>query len=272
MVSRILKIYRSFPLFKGKLRLGKLLFKKLINKNEPVEFTAKNNIFYKIPNTKENLGTELLINGIYEDDIIDFLKNIIHDGDIYFDIGANIGSIGLPIIKKRANVKYYGFEASPTTFEYLKINLHKNKVKNYKLFNTLIHSDDNQLMKFYITDLYGKSSLFPTYSNQYVIVNSTTIDTFCEKEHLSRINVMKVDVQGFELNVFQGMKQLLLNKKVDNILFEFEDWAEEQACQQIGAAQSFLIDLNYELYDLSGKKLKKILKKGSNMIWAKPMI
>ncbi|MDB5280372.1 MAG: Methyltransferase FkbM [Ferruginibacter sp.] len=270
MPNLFLRFYRQLPAFKGKLSLGRILFKKLINQDTPIQLKAHQQIKYNIPNTIESLGVELLFNGIYEKDMVAFLQNHLKPGDIYFDIGANIGALGMPVIKKKKNVKYFGFEASPTTFEYLKLNFQQNNFHHYELHNNLVYECDNFSTKFYETDKYGEGSLAPTFTDHYVFVNSVTLDTFCIERNLTRINLMKVDVQGFELSVFKGMKQLLLNKKVDNILFEFEHWAEEWAGVEKGAAQQFLLDMGYHLFDIKGKRLTEIVVFGQTMIWARP--
>src|SRR5690349_3061444 len=99
-----LKVYRMLPWFRGKLRLGKRLFKNYIELPSAVSFRAHGGVLYDIPNTIENVGIELLINGIYEQDVVRFLKNHIPDRAIYFDIGANIGSLGLPVLKSKKGV------------------------------------------------------------------------------------------------------------------------------------------------------------------------
>ncbi len=177
-MEQFLKIYRSLPWFRGKLRIGKKLFAPYINKREPLKFTAHGNVQYSIPNTLENLGVELMINGIYEYDIVEFLKAQIQNNSIYFDIGANIGSLGLPVVKCKTNVKYYGFEASPMVFEYLKKNFEQNDILQFYLYNKLVHQDDAQLVKFYQSELYGKSSLAPTYSSDYIKVASVSLASF----------------------------------------------------------------------------------------------
>lgn len=265
-----LQCFRYLPWFKGKLRIGKFFFKNYINQPNPFSFYGHNKIQYKIPNTFESLGVELLITGIYEKKTVRFLKRQIKPGDIYFDIGANIGALGLPVVKNKTAVKYFGFEASPLVFEYLKYNFKQNKIDNYQLHNYLVHEEDNRYMKFYQSEQYGKSSLAPTYTQQYIFVNSISLDSFCKDHQLTNINWIKVDVQGFELYVFKGLRQLLLNKKVDNIIFEFEYWAEEAAGLEKGAAQSYLSGAGYELFDITGKKLPAILTNGRAMIWAKP--
>ena len=104
----------------------------------------------------------------------------------------------------------------------MKYNFIQNNIKQYHLHNYVVHENDNQPMQFYQSEQHGKSSLAPTYNSEYIVVNSISLDAFCTAQHLGQINWMKVDVQGFELYVFKGMRQLLLNKKVDNIIFEFE--------------------------------------------------
>lgn len=269
-MKNFLNFYRSLPWFKGKLRLGKMIFKSGINHPEPVSFKAHDGVFYHLPNTKENLGVELLINGVYEQDIVQFLQKQIQDGAVYFDIGANIGSIGLPIIKSKPNIHYYGFEASPIVFQYLEKNFKENQILHYELHNKLAHKDDEQKLKFYQSDLYGKSSLAPTYSQDFVMAHSISLDSFCAQNNITHIDWMKVDVQGFEIYVFEGMKELLRNKKVKNILFEFEPWAEEQAQVKIGIAKDYVRSMGYELYSLKGQLWADHKTGTDTMIWAKP--
>lgn len=223
-----------------------------------------------MPNTIESLGKELLINGIYEKKLVRFFKDHMESGDVYFDVGANIGAMGLPIARKKEALQYYGFEASPDTFEYLRANFEKNKVAHHQLFNCLVHETNGQEYRFYQSSHYGKNSLAPTYSKEYITVRSLSLDHFCEQTQIDIINWIKIDVQGFELYVFKGMKHLIQLKKIENIVFEFEYWAEEDADLEKGAAQQYLVDSGYELFDLSGSKLEKIITSGRAMIWAKP--
>lgn len=252
------------------MRLGKRLFAFRLNLTEPISFKAHGGILYHLPNTKENLGQELFINGIYEHDIVSFLQKQIPDGALYFDIGANIGSLGLPIIKVKPKIRYYGFEASPMVFNYLKKNFQDNQIIHYELYNTLVHKDDNQKLKFYQSELYGKSSLSPTYSREYIEVESICLDSFCLKSNIESIDWMKVDVQGFEVFVFEGMKDMLRKKKVKNILFEFERWAEEAAELKAGTAMEYMRSMDYDLFYINGKPWGTGGPKNNTMIWARP--
>lgn len=266
--NKILNIYRSFPCFRGKLRIGKMIFKKWVNFNEEINLKAHYNVLYTIPNTKENVGLELLINGIYEKKSIDFLLKNVDDNTFFFDIGANIGAIGLPVLKKKKSIQYIAFEASPWIADFLRLNLKQNAVVDFEVINQAVYHNDNEKLKFYQSELYGKSSLAPTYSQQFIEVDSVTLDKFCEEKNIHTIDWMKVDVQGFELNVFKGAQKLLNEKRIKNILFEYEPWVEDQANIPRGEAQKFISDLGYVLYDIYGNKW---IDNNTNnkMIWAR---
>jgi hypothetical protein len=76
-------------------------------------------------------------------------------------------------------------------------------------------------------------------------------------------------VQGFEIEVLRGCHQMLRQKSIANIIFEFEGWAETNADFGAGRAQEYLVEMGYELYTLKNRKLENIMRSGSGMIWAK---
>jgi FkbM family methyltransferase len=268
-MSVFLSLYRRLPWFKGKLRLGKLLFKNYIKVPREFSFRGHEGIRYTIPNTLENIGLELIINGVYEKDVLDFLKKNIQDHSVFFDVGANIGSIGIPVVKTIAGVVYHCFEASPDTFGYLQRNIEANQIKAYKASNNLVHHSSGTSCRFYVSALHGKNSLAPTYSSDYVEVQSVTIDDYCKENKVSRIDWLKVDVQGFELFVFQGAENMLRKKMIKNILFENEPWAEDQAKIDRGKAKEFLLGLGYSLHDKLGNSWNDQEITKETMIWAK---
>ncbi len=269
--EKLLSYYRSLPWFRGKLRIGKLVFKRWVDLDNEIFFKAHYNVKYKIPNTKENVGLELLINGIYEKEIIDFLLKNIKSNCVFFDVGANIGAIGLPILKQRKSIQYIAFEASPWVADYLKYNLQQNDIKNYEVINRIVHHNNNEKLRFYQSELYGKSSLAPTYTHKFIEINSITLDNYCIERGIQSIDWLKVDVQGFELDVFKGAQRMLGGKKVKNILFEYEPWAEDQAKIAIGEAQRYISGFGYQLFDIHGKNWSNS-NNTDTMIWAKAFV
>lgn len=264
----ILSCYRVIPHFKGKLRIGKLFFKRYCNQNKRFQITAHYGVKYIIPNTIENVGFELLINGVYGADIVQFLMKNVYKNDVFFDVGANIGSIGLPLVKSMPHLKYHAFEASPHVFEYLTKTVNLNGFKKINLINKALYHTDHIQVPFFQSDYHGKNSLAPTYGSNSVLVDAITLDRYCLENMINQVDWLKIDVQGFELYAFQGAEKILQTGKVKNIIFEYEPWAEEEAKVPIGKAKELLKDFGYEFYHLNGQSWGT-LSKYDKTIWAR---
>lgn len=96
----------------------------------------------------ENIAFEIFADGIYEKGTSDLIiKKIPHNG-VMLDIGANIGSITMPVCKVRPDVKVICIEASHNVFNYLEKNISANKFENCVLVNSAISEADNQQVVF----------------------------------------------------------------------------------------------------------------------------
>lgn len=103
----------------------------------------------------------------------------------------------------------------------------------------------------------------PTFSSQKEVTNAQfkskeieveikTLDQYCQENNIEEIDFIKIDVEGFEMNVFEGAKNLLLNNKIHAIQFEF-------GSQQVYSKNHFK-----DFYDLLSPHfiLYRILKDG----------
>src|SRR5688572_31714865 len=95
------KILRNLPDFRGKRRLGKFLLQNTINKAEDIEIKGFFDCSYVLPNLKETVASEIFINGIYERETFDLLRKVVPLNGRILDLGANIGSVVIPLCKVR---------------------------------------------------------------------------------------------------------------------------------------------------------------------------
>ena len=128
-------LLRSLPTFKGKQRLARLLLGKRIASGEGVTVTGKWGCVYNLPNVQENIGFEILINGIYEEETINFICKRIKPGGVFLDVGANIGAITIPVSKQRKDIDVISLEAAPWIFDYLNQNVIANQINKAKTIN-----------------------------------------------------------------------------------------------------------------------------------------
>src|SRR6185369_7177460 len=69
-------------------------------------------------------------NGVYEWDNLRFVLGNIPDNSTYFDVGANLGLMSLPILDQTRNVNVIALEASPQMFMYLQKTRERSKYKD----------------------------------------------------------------------------------------------------------------------------------------------
>lgn len=243
-------MFRQLPDFKGKQRLAKYLLKTDIQQAKDVQVKGKCGISYVLPNLVENVGFNIFINGINEPETSRLLNSIVPQNGFLIDIGANIGSITVPVCKSRPDIKAIAIEAAPWIYTYLERNVHDNQINNVKLVNCAVYDQDGLQKDFFSPqDKYGKGSLASVFTDQAVKVQTRTIDAIVKEMNIIKVDAIKADIEGFEYFAFKGAKELLLRKDAPMIFFEFVDWAEIRAQNlEAGAAQRLLIEYGYSLY------------------------
>lgn len=260
-------VYRFLPAFKGKKRLGKVLFKKAVYKQSVKPVTCKRGLKYYIINTHDSVGRDLFFDGIYEPLTIQKIEENLDAGDIMIDAGANIGAICLPVAQSK-QVTLYAFEPALQIFETLQQNISVNHLKNIHAYR-LAFSDASGDVDFYESEkVHGWSGIVQIDNFEHYTVKATTLDIFARENNIDSIAVLKADVQGWEYYVFKGAEQLIRQKRIKNIFFEFEWWAEKNAGLPLGKAQAYLLENGYSLQTLAGKSLPKPLTAGTALIHA----
>lgn len=265
-------LFRALPTFKGKHRLARLLLgKRLVNKQDVV-IQGIYGCNYSVPNTIENVGFELLINGVYEQDTIQFIVKELATNGVFLDIGANIGAIILPVSKLRKDIMAVGLEPAPFLYKYLESNVRSNQLKNVVLINKAVSNCSDQSIDFFSPEeKFGKGSFAPVFTDKAVKVETISLDDLFSQLN-RQINFIKVDVEGFEGRIFEGGKSVLSNLNSPTILFEFVDWAEQNAGYPAGFAQDVLISFGYQLSVFKdgklGAALDSPLRTGSSLIYA----
>ncbi len=251
------KLFRQLPSFKGKGRLARLFMAGDIKHKTDIELTGKYGVRYLLPNIIESIGFDIFINGEYEPEIQDLICKLLPQNGCFLDLGGNIGAIVIPTAKRRPDIKAYSVEAAPWIFSYLQANVERNNLKNVQLINNALFDKDDQELDFFSPpDKYGKGSLAAVFTNNAVKVRSKKIDTLVADFQLDKVDLIKIDIEGFEYFAFRGAEKLLQGSSAPVIVFEFVDWAEARANGlQPGAAQELLLQMGYLLYEVRGSQL-----------------
>lgn len=199
-------------------RLAKTLFK-LIPAESELLYTAA--IRY-VNRYRSDNNSDSVTNG--EERLLRKVLPALGKRGVIFDVGAHVGNWSKYCLSVESNLELHLFEPSKNTFEKLSENswpasAHLN---NYGL------GDKNELLELNIVDsASGMNSLHKRHGVINAAVRAveqikiTTLDEYCEKNGIHKIDFLKVDVEGHELAVFRGAKRMLERSAIDLIQFEY---------------------------------------------------
>ncbi len=185
---------------------------------------------------------------------------------VVFDVGANVGKY-ISYLDECISVEYeaYCFEPSKTTFAQLTENT--SKIKNIHLINKGL-GDKTETLTLYSNEISNtQSSMLKRdmshWEEDYNLVNEekveiTTLDLFCRENQIDFIDFMKVDVEGYEMKMFEGAKDFLESKKIGAIQFELGVASVDG--KYFFKDVFYLLNENYKIYRITSRNLFEIKK------------
>jgi FkbM family methyltransferase len=104
----------------------------------------------------------------------------------------------------------YGFEPNPYVFERLKINVSINELTNVKIYEIALGESDTNIQ----FNIYPKGFCNPGMSSKYMATSITkkidvvqkTLDTFVAENNITKLDFIKMDIQGAEIDLLNGAK------------------------------------------------------------------
>lgn len=204
----------------------------------------------------QTIAFVLVRDGCYEPHLSALLRQHLREGDIFVDVGANIGYFTLlaaACVVPKGHV--HSFEPNPRTFEVLRRNVALNRFSQVTL-NDLALSNQAGTLQLYIGPEYidsGLASMRQTSQSlsETVVCQSITLDEYVANKGIGKIRAVKLDIEGAELLALQGSCSLLDSpNKPDLIALEaIYSHAAAFGISTVSVAQ-FLAEREYELNQL----------------------
>lgn len=180
--------------------------------------------FYKANHNTLSIFKEIFINKVYDRGEVK-----IDEGDIVFDIGANVGVFSLYASQKKGT-QVFAFEPHPQNFEILMNNVNQNKLTNVKCFDFALGSEngDRILMEGSIAGGHMLSHIgvyekeVSEYARGVLEVKSRTFASIKKDLNLAKIDFVKLDCEGAEGEIIKSLGKSGLSD-INKMAIEFHD-------------------------------------------------
>jgi len=164
-----------------------------------------------IPNDA-GISEELLLFNAHEPFSTKVLMKNLREGMVCLDVGGNLGyyaTLESKMVGKTGQV--IAIEPSPNSFKYLKHNLALLNKSNYEVFNFACGIEEGEA-RFLISDHSNTSRVLKegekTTSDMNVVkVPVKKLDTFLKEKLLKKLDFLRMDVEGYEMQILEGAKE-----------------------------------------------------------------
>lgn len=194
---------------------------------------------------KPNVGDLGMIYEILGKKIYEIDNNFIpRDGDICMDIGANIGCVSLSWAKCNCTGLIVTVEPHPDTFQRLANNIKVNAVTNIIPVHAAAGSHSGVLALYQQDDssmaIVGEAAADRMPGTAPLeTVPALTLDELSRQLHKAKVHLLKLDVEGFEVECLRGATELL--QITDKIILEHHSPALRQECLEILSCSGFSV-------------------------------
>ena len=239
------------------------IYKKIINKTYRGG-TINNKFISKIgrkihtsikPEYVEKYGYKIFLDpndqlmlSVKEYPIHPILEKIIKPGDIVLDVGANIGVLTIYFRKLVGDSgTIYSFEPDPLSFSILAKNITENNLNNILIENKAV-SNKNGKIGFETSNSITAGHI--TENNESIKIDCCTLDTYFSE--IKKIDFVKIDTEGYDWRVLEGMKNLIQLNPEMKIMVEFHSRLLNESGITPRKFLKIINNFNFKIYDMGG--------------------
>lgn len=209
---------------------------------------------------------EIMNFGKYEPIDAEMLLQLLEDNFIIFDVGAHIGWYSLNFSKIKNQTQVYSFEPIPATFNYLTYNLRLNDVENVIPFNFGLAKNNQEALFYYFRGGSAIASLENLIEHENIDRISCKLrrmDDVVQEQKITKLDIIKCDVEGSELSILQG--GLVTLEKLKPIIYIelYEPWCKKFD-YNTSDVMSLLFGLGYKCYSAIQDRLINLTQIDNN--------
>jgi FkbM family methyltransferase len=201
-------------------------------------------------------GTAPMYFGSYGLLIIDAMKRLMKPGDVFLDVGANVGylsAFAAGIVGKRGQV--HCFEPVPAYFHRLERLVELNPEHSI-LANCKAAGEEPGSCTIYVTREPGQNTMVLAYKSGPEIISTLKVpvirlDSYLAERNINRISLVKIDAEGYELPILKGLRGFFeRSKQRPAVICEIAPRAYPLLGRSISELSDYMSSYGYGAYDL----------------------
>lgn len=184
----------------------------------------------------------------------DFINRFLRPGDVFVDVGANIGLFALIAGARVGSTgRVIAFEPAASTYERLTENVRRNQLSSVICLNMALSNEEGTASLVSSIDGYDawNSLARPTMGDSFAEepIAMTTWDGYAQEHGLvGKVRMMKIDVEGWETRVLSGGRRFFERPDAPDLQVEFAPGSAKSAGSSCEELYGDLESLGYELY------------------------
>jgi FkbM family methyltransferase len=218
-------------------------------------------------NPKDPVVSGALTFGVYEKAETAFFLKACRPGMTFLDIGANVGYYTALAISRIGTGRIIALEPDPESFCYLQRTVAANGTSNSTCIRKGAASHNGILTLFASTSNRGDNRLYANeFAGTAVQVEVTTLDGLLEELNIPSVDLVKIDVQGYEGHVLEGMEKILRQPRGLILLMEFWPFGLQSAGSDAYEVLQYLEQAGLRLFELTSRGTLVPLRDKRNII------
>jgi FkbM family methyltransferase len=202
-----------------------------------------------------NPAAAAMYRGAYSPLIVNAMKRCLHPGDVFLDVGANIGylsAVGAGLVG--ANGQVHSFEPVPRYFQNLRRLAELNPAYSI-VVNQCAAGAVSGTATILVTREPGQNTLVPGYKRGLEVQSTLDVplirlDSYIEKWNIARVALIKIDTEGFELPVLDGLQGLFERGQRPAIVCEIAPRAYPLIGRTVGDLEKWMSLYGYKARDI----------------------
>jgi len=190
----------------------------------------------------------------YEPDVTRVLQRILEPGDVFIDVGANVGYftlLGSTLVGPTGKV--YSYEPDPKNIERIRYHCANNHIDNVEVIGRPVSHCVEDVTFWFNKSSSGGNALWnpgeyfgdPNFNDGNTIMTSTTLSDEFDSRGLEKVKLIKIDTEGAEHAILRGAASWLKNQSVPFIIAELNSFGLQKLDTSFEKFIEFMYDNGY---------------------------